>query len=105
MPRMPDNPNNWLQAFMAMPGELQALLAAILTATIRVVYDRSEKSWQRIGLEGLLCGCISVGLYSGADYLGLPSSIGVFIGSSIGFIGVIQFRVFAFRLIGKKIGD
>jgi lambda family phage holin len=102
--KMPDNPNNWLAALGSLPGEMQALIAALITATLRVVYDKSESSWQRVGLEGLLCGCIAVGLYSGADYLGLPRSMGVFIGSSVGFVGVIQFRTFAFKLIGKKFG-
>lgn len=88
---------------MAMPGELQALIAAILTATLRVVYDRSETSWQRIGLEGLLCGCIAVGMYSGASYLGLPPSMGVFIGTFVGYIGVIKFRELMLRFIGKKL--
>ena len=101
--KMPDNPNNWFTLLMAMPGEAQALIAAIITATVRVIYDKSERSWQRISLEGLLCGCIAVGLYSGADYLGLPPSIGVFIGSTVGFIGVIQFREFALRFIARKV--
>lgn len=103
MKKMPDNPNNWLTLLMSMPGEAQALVAALITATLRVVYDKSETSWQRIGLEGLLCGCIAVGLYSGAGYFGMPPSVGVFIGSSVGFVGVIKFREFAFRFIGKKI--
>jgi lambda family phage holin len=101
--KMPDNPNNWFTIISAMPGEAQAIIAAVITATLRVAYDKSEKSWQRIGLEGLLCGCIAVGLYSGAGYLGLPPSIGVFIGSSVGFVGVVQFRTFALKFIGKKI--
>jgi lambda family phage holin len=101
--KMPDNPNNWFTIISAMPGEVQALIAAVITATLRIVYDKTENSWQRIGLEGLLCGCIAVGLYSAAGYLGLPSSIGVFIGSSVGFVGVVQFRTFALRFIGKKL--
>lgn len=100
---MPDNPNNWFTLLLSMPGEAQALIAAIITATLRVVYDKSETSWQRIGLEGLLCGCIAVGLYSAAGYFGMPSSIGVFLGSSVGFVGVIKFREFAFRFIGNKV--
>lgn len=103
MMKMPDNPNNWFTLLMSMPGEAQALIAALITATLRVVYDKSETSWQRIGLEGLLCGCIAVGLYSGAGYLGLPPSVGVFIGSSVGFVGVLKFREFAFKFIGNKV--
>jgi len=100
--KMPDNPNNWLHMIMAMPGEAQALIAAIITATLRIVYDKSETSWQRIGLEGALCGCIAVGLYSGAGYLGLPPSAGVFIGSNVGFVGVLKFRELAFRFLGNQ---
>ena len=103
MPNMPDSPNNWFTLISSLPGEAQALIAAIITATLRIAYDKSENSWQRIGLEGLLCGCIAVGLYSGAGYLGLPTSIGVFIGSSVGFVGVVQFRTFVLKFIGKKL--
>ena len=78
------------------------MIAAMITATLRVVYDRSETSWLRISLEGLLCGCIGVGLYSGAGYLGLPPSMGVFIGSSVGFVGVVKFREFTLKFLGKK---
>ena len=100
--KMPDS-NGIIHALITMPGEIQALIAALATATIRVMYDKSESTWQRVGLEGLLCGCIAVGLYSGAAYFSLPPSVGVFIGSSVGFVGVIQFRVFAFKFIGKKL--
>ena len=99
---MPDNPNNWLQLILQMPGEAQALIAAMITASLRIMYDRSDTSWQRQLLESLLCGCIGVGLYSGAGYLGLPPSMGVFIGSSVGFLGVLKFREIVFKFLGKK---
>ena len=100
---MPDNPNNWFTLLMAMPGEAQALIAAIITATLRIVYDKTETSWQRIGLECALCGCIAVGLYTLAAYFKLPPSIGVFIGSAIGFVGVIKSRELALRFLGNKV--
>lgn len=102
MKKMPDNPNNWFTLLMSMPGEAQALIAAIVTATLRVVYDKTETSWQRVGLEALLCGCIAVGLYALAGYFKMPPSVGVFIGSSVGFVGVIKFRELAFRFLGRK---
>lgn len=91
---------HWLAT---IPGPIQAFIMAAIVAPLRIIYDGSETRWERITLEALLCGCISLGLYSGAEWLQLPQTIAVFIGSTVGFIGVIKFREFAFKFIGKRI--
>lgn len=99
---MPERLTDLLTWIANLPGPVQAFIAAGIVAPLRIIYDGSETRWQRITLESALCGCISVGLYSAAEWMDWPQSIAVFIGSSIGFIGVIKFRELAFKLLGKR---
>lgn len=80
---------DWLAA---LPGPIQAFVAAVIIAPLRIIYDQTETTRMRIGLESLLCGCISYGIASGADYFHVPHGVGVFIGSVVGFAGVVKFR-------------
>jgi lambda family phage holin len=100
--KMPDSPNGLFTLLSNLPGPLQAFGAAIITAVLRVYYDKSETSWQRVGLEGALCACLATGLSMVSAYFGLPENSGVFIGTFVGFIGVIKFREYMGRLLDKK---
>jgi len=96
-------PHQLIEWLSALPGPLQAFIAATIIAPLRIVYDRSETNWMRIGLESLLCGCIAYGMTSGASYFDVPHGVGVFIGSAIGFAGVTQFRALVMRYVVRKI--
>lgn len=100
--KMPDSPNGWFNLLSNLPGPLQAFGAAVITAVLRVYYDKSETSWQRVGLEGALCACLATGLSMVSSYFGLPENSGVFIGTFVGFIGVIKFREYMARLLDKR---
>ena len=87
----------------AIPAPIQAFIAAFIIAPLRVIYDQSETTWERICLEALLCGCIGYGVASGAGYFGIPDGVGAFIGSFVGFVGVVKFRELANKYLGTKL--
>lgn len=97
---MPHQIIEWLSG---LPGPLQAFIAATIIAPLRIVYDRSERSWPRILIESLLCGCVAYGLASGASYFDVPQGVGVFIGSAVGFAGVTHFRALVMRYISGRL--
>lgn len=74
-------------------------LALILTA-LRVAMSEDNKSFKFVCLEGVACGFLSMALsYTAIHLLNLDSSIGVFIGSTAGFIGIERTRAFMVRLL------
>lgn len=89
---MPDPVTQLIDAISSWPGPLQAFVAAVIIAPLRIAYDKSETHWMRICLESLLCGCIAYGIASGADYFHVSHGVAVFIGSAVGFAGVVKFR-------------
>lgn len=104
MTRMPERLQIVIEWMQHLPGPLQAFVAAVIVAPLRIVYDGSEDRWQRIALESILCGTIAYGIASGADYFSVPHGVAVFIGSAVGFAGVVKFREIALVWIGKRVG-
>jgi len=90
--RMPEKIAMVLDWLSGLPGPLQAFVAAVIIAPLRIIYDQTETNRMRIALESLLCGCIAYGIASGADYFSVPHGVAVFIGSAVGFAGVVKFR-------------
>lgn len=89
---MPDKFVVLLEWLSNLPGPIQAFAAAVIIAPLRIIYDQTETTRMRICLESLLCGCIAYGIASGADYFHVPHGVAVFIGSAVGFAGVVKFR-------------
>lgn len=104
MTRMPERLTLLMEWLSTLPGPIQAFAAAVIVAPLRICYDGSEDKWQRIALESALCGTIAYGIASGADYFSVPHGVAVFIGSAIGFAGVVKFRDLALAWIGKRVG-
>lgn len=100
---MPDRFQLIIEWMQHLPGPIQAFIAAVIIAPLRILYDNSEERWQRIALESFLCGSIAYGIASGADYFNVPHGVAVFIGSAVGFAGVIKFRELALAWIGGKV--
>lgn len=95
----------WLQE---PPAVLQGFVMALLIAVLRVIYDRKEKAWQRIALEGLLCGFLTIaGTALAALAIGFwfPSFqasmalISVGLGGTVGFFGVEVVRQLAIKVL------
>lgn len=115
---MPEkDPNVWA-AFLVWlhepPALLQGFVMALLIAVLRVIYDRKEKAWQRIALEGLLCGFLTIaGTALAALAIGFwfPSwqaslaLVAVGIGGTVGFFGVEAVRRLAIRLLRIRLTD
>lgn len=104
MTRMPERLQIIVDWMQHLPGPIQAFVAAVIIAPLRIMYDGSEPRWSRILLESILCGTIAYGIASGADYFSVPHGVAVFIGSAVGFAGVVKFREFALAWVGKRVG-
>ena len=101
---MPEkDPNLWAVIFSGLTPEAKAMIMASAIACLRIVYDRKESKWQRIGLESLLCGALSYGISSGLAWFDLPSGVSVFCGAAVGFLGVDFVRSRATKYVDKKI--
>lgn len=111
------DPSLWsaLLEWLGQPSPtVQGFLMAVLIAVLRVVYDRKEKAWQRIALEGVLCGLLTVGGTSLAalalkfwwpQFEAPMAHIAVGIGGVVGFFGVEAVRRLAIRLLNIKLTD
>ncbi|MCY1529785.1 phage holin, lambda family [compost metagenome] len=85
---------------------------ALLITVLRVVYDRKERAWQRILLEALLCGLLTVAgtsltalaiAYWAPTFQAPMAHIAVGVGGTIGFFGVEAVRRTAIRVLGIKL--
>lgn len=111
------DPSVWAAAIAWLhepPAVLQGFVMALVIAVLRVIYDRKEKAWQRIVLEGLLCGLLTIaGTALAALAIGFwfPSFqasltlISVGTGGMVGFFGVEALRQLAIRMLRIKLTD
>lgn len=77
-------------------------LSAVI-AVLRVTY--AGGTLRQKGLEGLMCGTVTLAAVSGLSIFGLQTSASAFVGGLLGFIGVDQARAMALRFLGKKADD
>jgi len=80
---------------------VSAMVMAAMVSVFRIVYDRSETTWQRIMTESVLCGLLSFALSAGAAYFAIPDGVAVFIGGAVGFVGVVKVRAVALKALEK----
>lgn len=86
----------WLTAHPISTG---GALALILTA-LRVIMAEDNKSFGRVCVEGLACGLLSMAFSSAAiNIMHLDPSIGIFIGSTAGFIGIERIQTLMVKLL------
>ena len=100
MREMPTN----LADFVSSHPLIGGVLMAILTAVLRVVYDKEETRLTRILLEALLCGALTVAGGSAIEAMGFGRGWYLFIGGTFGFMGSQWIRIFAKRLFDRKAG-
>lgn len=96
------------------PPAFQGFFMAMVIAVLRVMYDRKERAWQRIALEGLLCGLLTVaGTSLAALAIGFwwphfqapMAYVAVGLGGSVGFFGVEAVRRLAIKLLRIRLTD
>lgn len=100
---MPEkNPDLW-SMLANVPPFVQGAILAFAIAVLRALYDSKEPRFMRVLLEGLICGGMTLACWGLNQWLGLPPSIGVFCGGTIGFLGVFQIRKSLLKFIGLQI--
>jgi len=106
MKQMPEkDPGLWaaISAFLSVHGsQVYAVLMSFAVAALRVVYGGGGR--RQMLLEGALCGLAALAMVPLLEYLGLPSSMAIFAGAAVGFVGVEKLREYADRLLGRKAG-
>ena len=86
----------WLSAHPITTG---GALALILTG-LRVAMSEHKKSFGMVCLEGVSCGLLSMAFsYTAINMLNLDPSIGIFIGSTAGFIGVERIQTLMIKIL------
>lgn len=90
--------------FSSLPDNtVIALVLTVLTSVVRVIYDNEEIRPIRVGLEAVLCGCLSVAASYAIAALGLDMAWAVFSGGVIGFLGADFIRFIARRYVSRRI--
>jgi len=79
------------------------IMLSIIVALLRVLADKEETNWQRIGIEALLCGSITATIISLVAFLDWNLSISGFIGGTVGLVGSVFVRKIARKVIITKV--
>lgn len=86
----------WLTAHPISTG---GALALVLTG-LRVGMAEHKKSFGMVCIEGLACGLLSMAFsYAAIHILNFDPSIGIFIGSTAGFIGIERIQVLMIKIL------
>jgi lambda family phage holin len=85
-----------------IPPEVAGLIMAVLTAVLRVLYDRKKTRPFRVVLEALICGALSLTASSGIIAAGLDPKWSVFAGGMIGYLGSTTVRALAIKIIKAR---
>lgn len=102
---MPEkDPTNWAALWDAVSNSAawQGAIMASVIAFLRVLYDGKETRWTRIGLESIICGLLSFSASSSMGFFGMPESLSITVGGSIGFLGVTTIREYLVKWAGKR---
>lgn len=91
-----DRVAEWLTAHPISTG---GALALVLTA-LRVLMAEDRKPFGMVCVEGLACGLLSMAFSSAAiNIMHMDPSIGIFIGSTAGFIGIERIQTLMIKLL------
>lgn len=86
-----------------IPPESAGVLLAMVTSTLRIIYDHKETRPLRVLLEALTCGALSLTAFYGIRAMGLDLDWAIFSGGAIGYLGPVAVRAFAMSAIGSRI--
>ena len=88
-----------------LPPQATGVLMAVFMACIRVIYDQKETKPQRIIVESMLCGALSLAATYGITAMGLSLDWAVFVGGTIGYLGPQSVREYVTKVLNKKTDD
>ncbi|NYA45749.1 phage holin, lambda family [Serratia fonticola] len=106
--RMPNNPNNWVDLNEVLASwwrgdvPIGGVVMAVVMAVLRMAYAGS--GWKETIFEGLMCGAVSLTIYSALDFFDVPRALTVGIGGFIGFVGVKKLGSFLTGYVGNRFG-
>lgn len=83
--------------------EVAGVTMAVVTAVLRIVYDKTERKPLRIGLEAALCGALTLASHYALTAAGLDPNWSVATGGFIGYLGPASVRVMLFKVFRSKI--
>lgn len=78
---------------------------AFVLSVLRLIYEGKEQRWQRIFIESLICGALTLSASAVIDWAGMPHSMTTAAGGAIGFIGVVKLRQMALKYLNIRITD
>lgn len=95
-------PERIIEVMNNLPPQAAGVLMAIFMAVVRVLYDDKETKPQRIIIEALLCGALSLTATYGITALGLNIHWAIFVGGTIGYLGPQSVRQYVTKVLNKK---
>lgn len=101
------DPSIWAAIWLALTSistTAQGAGMAVIVALLRVMYDDQETSRTRIALECMLCGAVTLCSVSVIGWLGLPESMVIAVGGTVGGLGMTAFRSLVLKWLGKRVG-
>ncbi len=87
---------------ISLPPEIAGVIMAVVTAVLRVLYDRDETKPIRIILEASLCGFLSLAASAGIAAAGLDHHWSIFAGGMIGYLGSTTVRALAIKILKAR---
>lgn len=100
---MQDDPNGFWQMLQNIPSPFGGVIMAMGLSVVRVIYDREETNLVRLGMESLICGCLTFSAMNLMSGMGIEGDFQYFIGGSAAFFGSQTIKKFALRFIARKV--
>lgn len=89
---------DWFVSALNSIAEFIAAYKVLIMATLLTIIVSILKSWKRNRkldwVEALICGCLTLAIYSALEYFKLPKELAVFAGGMVGFMGSLWVEKF-----------
>ena len=89
--------------FEELKPEIAGVIMAIVTAILRIIYDKTERKPVRIALEAALCGALTLAAHYALAAMGVDSNWSIATGGFIGYLGPASVRAMIVKVFKSKI--
>ena len=96
---------NIVEKLLNLPAPLAAFCVGTFFAFIRAAYQKDETRWERMTIECIVCGCMSMTAGWGALAMGMDINWVLFFAGTIGSLGSINIRILMLKFLDKKAGE